>query len=88
MTQPSPAPGWYPDPNGGPAQRYWDGQNWTVAAPSAPAAMPQGHPQPTVLPVRTNHAMHLVLSLVTCGMWLPVWVIVAMINSSRTRKVY
>ncbi|AGR46450.1 hypothetical protein ODIN_35 [Mycobacterium phage Odin] len=49
---------------------------------------PPPAPQPTVLPVRTNHAMHLVLSLITCGMWLPVWVIVAMINSSRTRKIY
>lgn len=31
------APGWYPDPHGGGAQRYWDGQQWrvdTVAAPS------------------------------------------------------
>ncbi|QFG11549.1 hypothetical protein PBI_MAMINIAINA_36 [Mycobacterium phage Maminiaina] len=44
--------------------------------------------QPTVMPVRTNHAMHLLLSAITCGLWVPVWVIAAMINSSRTRKVY
>ncbi|QGJ88789.1 membrane protein [Mycobacterium phage Yecey3] len=44
--------------------------------------------QPTVMPVRTNHAMHLMLSVISCGLWLPVWIFVAMINSSRTRKIY
>ncbi|WP_205267455.1 DUF2510 domain-containing protein [Mycolicibacterium sphagni] len=24
-------PGWYPDPWGGPGQRYWDGRQWTAA---------------------------------------------------------
>ncbi|MCA0144673.1 phospholipid scramblase-related protein [Blastococcus sp. LR1] len=28
MTRPPP-PGWYPDPAGGPAPRWWDGQSWT-----------------------------------------------------------
>lgn len=26
---PLPPPGWYPDPNGAPAQRYFDGTRWT-----------------------------------------------------------
>ena len=25
----APPPGWYPDPNGAPAQRYFDGTKWT-----------------------------------------------------------
>ena len=25
----SPAAGWYPDPNGLPSDRYWDGESWT-----------------------------------------------------------
>jgi hypothetical protein len=29
MTQPSTPPGWYPDPNGAPGQRYFDGTRWT-----------------------------------------------------------
>ncbi|WP_440712091.1 DUF2510 domain-containing protein [Gordonia sp. FQ] len=29
--------GWYPDPNGAPLQRYWDGAAWTEhTAPQAP----------------------------------------------------
>ncbi|WP_078344618.1 DUF4352 domain-containing protein [Mycobacteroides chelonae] len=34
----SAAPGWYPDPSGAPGQRYFDGTNWTVAAPPLPPA--------------------------------------------------
>ena len=43
-TPPTPPPppvpaGWYPDPNGAPLQRYWDGSAWTEnTAPAAPAA--------------------------------------------------
>ena len=25
------SPGWFPDPNGGPDLRYWDGQRWTAS---------------------------------------------------------
>ena len=32
-TQP---PGWYPDPNGGAGQMYWDGQQWLSGAPGVP----------------------------------------------------
>ena len=34
MTSPQPAPGWYPDPNGGPSQMYWDGAQWQAPAPA------------------------------------------------------
>jgi len=27
-----PRPGWYPDPSGGDAERYWDGRQWTASA--------------------------------------------------------
>lgn len=36
MTQPSAAPGWYPDPSGQPGQRYFDGRQWTTQAPPPP----------------------------------------------------
>jgi uncharacterized protein DUF4352/uncharacterized protein DUF2510 len=36
-------PGLYPDPSGGPRQRYWDGQRWTGHAPwPAPKPTPIG----------------------------------------------
>ena len=34
-TSTPPPPGWYPDPHGGPQQRYWDGHQWHLPAPSA-----------------------------------------------------
>ncbi len=42
MTQ-APQPGWYADPSGLPAHRWWDGQAWTqhtqqMPAPQAPSA--------------------------------------------------
>jgi TM2 domain/Protein of unknown function (DUF2510) len=43
MTSQQPAPGWYPDPGGGPGQRYWDGQQWQVFPPvPAPSPAPYG----------------------------------------------
>lgn len=46
MTMPnSPAAGWYADPNGGSALRYWDGAVWTDATQPAPVAA--GHPGAT-----------------------------------------
>lgn len=41
MTPPLPAAGWYPDPAGNAARRYWNGSHWTdryAADDAAPAA--------------------------------------------------
>jgi TM2 domain-containing membrane protein YozV len=32
-----PGAGWYPDPSGGPAQKYWDGRQW-LESPSGQSA--------------------------------------------------
>ena len=34
-------------------------------------------------PPRSNHALHFVLSVLTCGLWLPVWLLIAIIEGSR-----
>ncbi|WP_181428509.1 DUF2510 domain-containing protein [Mycolicibacterium moriokaense] len=49
MTSPLPPPGWYPDPGGGPAQRFFDGHRWTEDQ-ARPCAMPPPpyDPQPPV----------------------------------------
>lgn len=84
----APLPGWYPDPPGAPGQRYVDGRRWTYRAPSP---SPPPTPPPTSIVINNtvaapthlvvspgpNHALHLVLTLLTCGMWLPVWLVVA-----------
>ena len=37
--------GWYPDPDGKPAERYWDGQGWTdQTRPRQAMAQPYGSP--------------------------------------------
>lgn len=36
---------------------------------------------------RTNHILHLILSICTLGIWIPVWVILARIGGER-RDVY
>jgi len=37
-------PGWYPDPNGAPSERYWDGNNW--GSESRPLSYLQNKPAP------------------------------------------
>ena len=35
----------------------------------------------------TDHALHLILSIITCGMWVPVWIIFAVVGALRKPKV-
>lgn len=37
-------PGWYPDPDGKPSERYWDGLKWT--SESRPFSVLTGKPKP------------------------------------------
>ena len=97
-----PAAGWYPDPSGRPGQRYHDGQRWTehFAPPPLPYPYPPQpivpggyYPQPPAVAVAVstgggvNHALHAVLTFFTCGMWLPVWILVSIFNSSSGSAV-
>lgn len=72
--RPQVAPGWYHDPKSG-MQRWWDGTQWTENfAPAAPQ-------QVVVVNHRTNHVFHLIMSIITFGLWIPVWIIVAIANA-------
>lgn len=42
--------------------------------------------QTTVIRKPCNHALHLVLTLFTFGMWLPVWIIAAMTGRKETQS--
>jgi hypothetical protein len=88
---PAPQPGWYPDPAGEPGQRYFDGAQWTVHAPP-PLSPPTivinnnvGTSAPFVVTTGPNHALHLVLTVLTCGMWLPVWLLIAIVGNNQVR---
>lgn len=74
-------PGWFPHPTMVGTQRYWDGEKWTEnIAPGAPTSVvvnvgSRGH--------KTSHGFHLIMSLITVGLWIPVWIIVGISNASR-----
>jgi hypothetical protein len=94
-----PAAGWYPDPGGQPGQRYYDGVKWTGHFTPYPPATTQpsvvvnnhvGFPAPGVAVAVSggvNHGLHLLLTLLTCGMWLPIWIIIAIFGGSRSVAV-
>lgn len=80
LETPTPAPvpavpaGWYPDTTNG-GIRWWDGYRWTEHV--------QGGGTTVVVntPKRVNHAFHLIMTICTGGLWLPVWIIVALAKS-------
>lgn len=36
---------------------------------------------------RTNHLLHLILSIITLGIWLPIWLLVAAFTGERRKVV-
>lgn len=36
---------------------------------------------------RTNHILHLLLTLATCGLWAIVWIVIAIVNSDPANAV-
>lgn len=85
------APGWYD--NGAGRQQWWDGNQWTNhfadQQPVQPsyAIQPQYGTQVVVAPAqkiyKTSHGFHLLMSIITLGLWLPVWLIVGVYNASK-----
>lgn len=81
-------PGWYADPNGLPTLRWWDGHTWTDQL----APMQQQAPEPreqiivTKSPMRTSHGLHLFLTIITCGLWLPVWFLLTITHKFDKEK--
>lgn len=81
------ASGWYPDPNGSGGQRWYDGTQWTAHA-APPPPRPLYGPAPVLVVnqgPRVNHLLHLILTLLTCGFWAPVWIILSIVDVA-TRK--
>ena len=95
MTDPSrpstPAPGWYQDPGGQPGLRYHDGQRWTQHFVPTPPVVPAPAAPAVAVAVSTgggtNHALHAVLTLLSCGLWLPIWILVAILGGGSSSLV-
>lgn len=62
---------------------------WYPLPAPAPPPPPQVHftAQQTMVNARrgVNHPLHLVLSIVTCGLWIPVWLVIVIIDSIDKR---
>lgn len=70
--------GWYLD-SASKQQRWWDGQKWTEHFAPATAAAPA---QVVIVNKKqTNHVFHLLMTILTVGLWIPVWIIVAIANA-------
>ncbi len=75
---------WYPDPSAPGLLRYWDGTRWTdhrqTVTPAATAtvinniSVPRGGNGSDV-------ALHLILTILTCGLWLPFWILIEIIKA-------
>jgi len=85
--------GWHQDPWGPQGHlRWYDGMQWTqnVQVQQQPMPMvvmaPSGGGASSVAVVESgpNHLLHLVLTLLTCGLWLPVWILVAIFGRRST----
>ena len=83
----NPAPGWYPYGDG--TTRWWTGVNWVASSilqdngPRSAASEPQPRMAFVVPPQRApmNHTFHLIMSLITLGLWLPVWAGIAILRA-------
>jgi Protein of unknown function (DUF2510) len=82
--------GWFPDPGGQPGQRYYDGRRWTQHFVPTPPFVQTPAPAVAVAVSTgsgTNHALHALLTLLTCGLWLPIWILVAIFGGSSRSSV-
>lgn len=82
-TSPMPA-GWHPDPAGQPGQRYHDGKRWTEHFVPTPPVNPMGPAVAVAVSAShgTNHALHAVLTVMSCGLWLPIWILTAVFSTA------
>lgn len=89
MTQtPQTPPGWYITAEG--VERWWNGEAWTETVRATPQSAPAPMPTKAITkqPVHTNHVFHLIMTLLTCGLWgLFVWLPMTILNSLRREKV-
>jgi hypothetical protein len=53
-------------------------KGWTIeSCTDMTARLTKGH--------ENSHTLHLILSLLTCGIWIPVWIFIAITTGKRSR---
>ena len=60
--------------------RYWNGTGWTAEEAAPAVATNDAAPEP-------NHRLHLVLTICTCGLWLPAWLAVTLLDPRGARVI-
>lgn len=73
--EPSPTwpPGWYKLDRD---WQWWDGSQWVDANAVHPQPA-QGHPHDAPGMSTSRHLLHFILTFFTCGLWAPVWIVLA-----------
>jgi hypothetical protein len=66
--------------------RYWNGAYWT-AEEATPSTVTNNSPRAVAETSEPNHLLHLILTICTCGLWLPVWLAVTLLDPRRDRVV-
>ena len=85
---------------GVPSMRYFDGEQWTEHRAPMQRSQQRNSQQPIIVnqqvgiptpPIVVNNGsssmvgLHLVLTIFTCGLWLPVWVIIEIVQAGSRR---
>ncbi len=95
-----PPPGWYPVPTEPTTQRYWDGTAWSKTNAEKlderiSTLMLEGYRLESrtdthavmVKGRRPDHVLHLILTVLTLGLWSIVWIILAISRHERRRII-
>lgn len=93
-------PGWYDDPEQATALRWWSGSEWGGDQQEALDAriahwikwgyrVESQSPTQAVLVTgrRPNHILHVILSVITLGLWLIVWFLVATFSGEKRKTI-
>lgn len=53
-----------------------------------PTLPPPPTPVPVTVPKRTRHGFHMLMTVFTFGLWVPVWIICAILNAGKTETTW